>query len=88
MGGLVALYAGVVRSDMFSRVRFYLDVGTLERSRAIEPMAADEHGAGLTYPRAYREGVEAAAAALRANGVADRKIRLVVAAGAEHNEKA
>lgn len=69
-------------------VRFYLDVGTAERSRAIEPAVVDVRGRAVSYPRAYREGTEAVAAALVAGGVPDSNVKLVIDSGASHNEKA
>lgn len=69
-------------------VRFYLDVGTAERSRAIDPDVVDASGTRLTYPRAYLEGTRAAAAALRAGGVPDANVREVEDAGAAHGEAA
>jgi predicted alpha/beta superfamily hydrolase len=123
MGGLVALYAGLARPDVFSKVmsmstavwfaerggpwlssnrllaeirgrrlpsdvRFYLDVGTEERSREREPDVADAAGRPVTYPRAYVEGSEAAYAALRDGGVPAENLRHVVDAGAVHHERA
>ena len=69
-------------------VRFYLDVGTAERSREIEPEVFDARGERVSYPRAYLEGTRAVAAALLAGGVPDSNVRLVVGEGAAHNEKA
>lgn len=127
MGGLIALYAGVTRPDVFSRVmamssavwfadnggawlsnnqlltdidaharagslprdvRFYLDVGTAERSRAVDPDVVDGQGQRVSYPRAYLDGTQAVARALKAGGVPDSNVKLVVGEGAEHNEKA
>ncbi len=136
MGGLIALYAGVTRPDVFSRVlamssavwfaeaggpwlsgnrllaairdaggaddddgrarvrrplsasRFYLDVGTAERSRDTDPDVLDKSGARLTYPRAYVEGTSAVARALAAAGVPARRIRVAVVPGAIHHESA
>jgi pullulanase len=124
MGGLIALYAGLTRPDVFSKVmamspavwfaedgggwlsnnrllgelranrrvprdvRFYVDVGTEERSRATEPDVADASGRRVTYARAYVEGARAVAAALAEAGVPPSNLELVVDAGAEHNESA
>jgi len=123
MGGLIAIYAGLARPDVFSRVlamssavwqaedggpwlsrnqllafirrgrapatvRFYLDVGTNERSWDTEPTVSDSAGAQLTYPRAYEDGVRATAAALRAQGVPAAQLRMVVERGAIHHESA
>lgn len=123
MGGLIAVYAGLSRPDVFSRVmamstavwfaegggawlssnrllgalrerrapgdvRFYLDVGTGERSRATDPDVVDAAGGRVTYPRAYVEGTRALAAALAASGVAPADLRLVVDEGAPHDESA
>ena len=126
MGGLIALHAGVIRPDVFSRVmamssavwfaeqggawlsnnqlladvrarasagslprdvRFYLDVGTAERSRDTDPDVVDAHGERVSYPRAYVEGTRAVAAALTAGGVPDSNVKVVVDEGATHNEK-
>jgi predicted alpha/beta superfamily hydrolase len=123
MGGLVSLYGGLVRPDVFSRVmamstavwfaedegpwlsrnrllgwmrtrplprdvRFYLDVGTEERSRDTDPDVRDRDGRPVTYPRAYLEGSQAAASALAAGGVPEENIRHVVEPGAIHHESA
>lgn len=123
MGGVIALYAGLVRPDVFSKVmamspavwftedggawlshnrlvalvrehpvpsdvRFYVDVGTSERSRATDPDVVDSVGKRVTYPRAYLEGAQAVVDALRAAGVPDSRLRFVVDSGAEHNERA
>lgn len=129
MGGLLALYAGLARPDVFSKVmamstavwfaedddgpwlsrnrlvayareraavlrregrsvRFYVDVGTNERSRDVEPTVADAQGRAVTYPRAYVEGSEAVADALRAGGVPASELKLVVDSGAVHHESA
>ena len=69
-------------------VRFYLDVGTAERSREVEPDVVDATGERVSYPRAYLEGTRAVAAALVAGGVPDSNVKLVVGEGAAHNEKA
>ena len=121
LGGLIALHAGLVRPDVFSKVmamssaiwfaegggpwlsnnrllddirthrpppdeRFYLDVGTAERSRNTDPDIRDESGRPVTYPRAYLQGTEAAAAALEADGVRPDNLKLVVDSGAVHGE--
>lgn len=122
MGGLIALYAGLARPDVYSKVmamspavwfaedggawlsrnrllafarargvpddvRFYIDVGTAERSRATDPDVTDARGTRVTYPRAYEEGARAIAAALRADGAPRANVRLVVDSGAEHDER-
>jgi predicted alpha/beta superfamily hydrolase len=71
-----------------SDVRFYLDVGTTERSRDTEPDVLDRQGQPVTYSRAYLEGVEAVAAALRDAGVTEARLRVRVDSGAVHNESA
>ena len=127
MGGLIAIHAGVIRPDVFSRVmamssavwfaedggawlsnnqllaeiraragagslphdvRFYLDVGTAERSREVDPNVFDVRGERVSYPRAYVEGTRAVAETLLAEGVPDSNVKLVVGEGASHNEKA
>ena len=123
MGGLIALYAGLLRPDVFSKVmamstavwfaegtgpwladnrllgairsapaprsvRFYLDVGTNERSRDTDPDVVDASGKPVTYARAYLEGSRAAADALRAAGVPDSNLRFVAEDGAIHHETA
>ncbi len=123
MGGLIALYAGLARPDVFGRVmamspavwfaegggpwlsrnrlvdwiksgtpprdvRFYVDVGTLERSRPRDPDVRDRDGRPVTYPRAYVEGAEAAVDALREGGVPAANLRHVVDQGAPHHESA
>jgi predicted alpha/beta superfamily hydrolase len=123
MGGLIALYAGLARPDVFGRVlamstavwfaegggawlaqnrllahirqhapprdvRFYLDVGTDERSRATDPDVVDAQGQPVTYPRAYLEGTQAVADALAAGGVPAANLRLVVEQGGIHHETA
>ena len=124
MGGLIALYGGLARPDVFSKVmamstavwfgedggawlssnrmlsevrgrrpaprdvRFYLDVGTEERSRASDPDVVDGGGQRLSYQRAYVEGSRAVAAALAEAGVPPENLKLVVEPGAEHNEAA
>lgn len=123
MGGLIALYAGVVRPDVFGKVmamssaiwfaeeggpwlshnrfvelvrsrrapanvRFYMDVGTRERSRDTDPDVVDSQGHRVSYPRAYVEGSEAVAAALLAAGVPAGNLRHLVDEGAMHHESA
>ena len=123
MGGLIALYAGLARPDVFGKVlamspavwfaegggpwlsdnrliayiggralpagrRFYLDVGTNERSREADPAVLDAQGAPLTYPRAYREGTQAVVDALAARGVPVANLRQVVEQGGIHHESA
>jgi predicted alpha/beta superfamily hydrolase len=123
MGGLIALYAGLARPDVFGRVmamspavwfaegggpwlsrnrlldwiasgtpprdvRFYVDVGTLERSRERDPDVPDRDGRPLTYPRAYADGAAVAADALRERGVPDANLRLVFDEDAPHHESA
>ena len=123
MGGLIALYAGLARPDVFGRVlamspavwfaegggawlsdnrlieyvagrdlpaeaRFYLDVGTNERSRETDPDVLDAQGVPVTYPRAYLEGTRAAVDALAAAGVSASRLRLVVEQGGIHHETA
>ena len=123
MGGLVALYAGLTRPDVFSRVmamstavwfaedggpwlsgnrlvsyiaahpapadvRFYLDVGTAERSRDEEPDVRDARGNAVSYPRAYVEGTQAVAGALRSAGVPPSNLNEVIEPGGIHNESA
>lgn len=69
-------------------VRFYLDVGTNERSRDADPAVLDAAGRQVTYSRAYVEGSQAIADALRASGVPESNVRHVLDAGAEHHERA
>ena len=69
-------------------VRFYLDVGTAERSRDADPDVFDASGVRVGYPRAYLEGTRAVAAALVASGVPASKVKLVIGEGGTHNEKA
>jgi predicted alpha/beta superfamily hydrolase len=123
MGGLIALWAGLQRPDVFSRVmamstavwfaesggpwlsgnrlvnyarehvlrddvRFYLDVGTNERSRDADPGVVDSAGHALEYARAYVEGTEVLARALREGGVPARNLKVVVDPGAMHHETA
>ena len=123
MGGLVALYAGLTRPDVFSRVmamstavwfaegegpwlsdnrlleliathapprnvKFYLDVGAAERSRDHDPDVRDARGEAVAYPRAYVEGTNAVAAALRSAGVPERNLSEVVDPAGIHNESA
>ena len=123
MGGLISLYAGLERPDVFGRVmamspavwfaegggawlsenqlleyirgrtppatvRFYVDMGTEERSRESDPDVVDRKGRRVTYPRAYLEGAAAAVDALRDGGVPEANLRYVVDAGAPHHESA
>lgn len=69
-------------------VRFYLDVGTNERSREEEPAVVDGAGRPVTYPRAYVEGSRAVAEMLLASGVPQANLRHVVEADAVHHESA
>lgn len=69
-------------------VRFYLDVGTNERSRDADPAVLDAAGRPISYPRAYVEGSRAIADALRASGVPESNVRHVLDAGAVHHESA
>lgn len=69
-------------------VRFYLDVGTNERSRDADPAVLDAVGQPVTYPRAYVEGSRAIAGALRASGVPESNVRHVIDADAVHHESA
>lgn len=123
MGALIAVYAGLTRPDVFSRVlgmstavwfaegggpwlshnrllqlirttppppdvRFYLDVGTHERSRDTDPDVSDDRGRPVSYARAYVEGSEALAEALRHGGAPSGNVRLLIDAGAMHHESA
>lgn len=123
MGGVISLYAGLVRPDVFSRVmsmstatwfaegagpwlsdnrllqliasrpvprdvRFFLQVGTEERSREQDPDVTDGEGRRVSYPRAYLEGSRAVARALEARGVPASNLRHVEDEGAPHNESA
>ena len=123
MGGLIALYAGLTRPDVFSKVmamstavwfaeqggpwlsanrllaelrgralprnvRFYLDVGTNERSRDRDPDVLDARGEPVAYPRAYLEGSRAVAGALAAGGVPVSNLKHVIDHGAPHHESA
>lgn len=123
MGGLIALYAGLTRPDVFSKVmamstavwfaedggpwlsnnrlvrllqehgapahvRFYLDVGTNERSREVDPDVRDADSRPVSYPRAYVEGSETVADALRRGGVHPDDLRHLVDQGGIHNESA
>lgn len=123
MGGLISLYAGIRRPDVFGKVmamstavwfaeegglwlsrnhllelaastparrdvRFYLDVGTAERSRDTDPDVTDAAGRKVSYPRAYMDGNDAVVRAFRAAGVPDSNLRYVIAPGAVHNESA
>ncbi len=123
MGGLIALYGGIRRPDVFGSVmamstavwfaeeggpwlsrnhllevaasrplprdvRFYVDVGTAERSRDTDPDVTDARGEKVTYPRAYVEGNDALVHALRRGGVPESHLHYVVAPNAVHNESA
>ncbi|HET7457265.1 MAG TPA: alpha/beta hydrolase-fold protein, partial [Gemmatimonadaceae bacterium] len=123
MGGLISLYAGLTRPDVFSKVmamstavwfaedggawlsrnqllaemrgrplprdvRFYVDVGTNERSRDVDPDVVDDAGRPVSYPRAYVDGSRAVVAALRAGGVPASNVDFVVDEGAVHHESA
>lgn len=123
MGGLISLYAGLTRPDVFSKVmamspavwfaerggpwlssnqllaslrgrtlpqnvRFYVDMGTNERSRETDPNVVDSQGQPVSYPRAYLEGSQAVVAALRTGGVPTSHLCYVVDSGAVHNESA
>ena len=125
MGGLISIYAGLTRPDVFSRVlamstaawfaegggdflsrnrmvdfirergvprgvRFYLDVGSNERSRDRDPDVRDAEGRPLTYPRAYLRGSWAVHHALSEAGrlVEEEDLRHVVGVEAVHNEAA
>jgi pullulanase len=71
-----------------ANVRFYLDVGTNERSRDSDPDVRDALGRPVSYPRAYVEGSEAVAEALSARGVPPERLRHLVDHGGIHNESA
>jgi metallo-beta-lactamase class B len=71
-----------------TNVHFYLDVGTKERSRDTDPDVLDGRGRPVSYPRAYLEGSEAVAAALRVAGVPADRFRFRVDEGGIHNESA
>jgi predicted alpha/beta superfamily hydrolase len=122
MGGLIALYGGLARPEVFSKVmamstavwfaeaggpwlsdnrlvqfagahaptnvRFYLDVGSNERSRDKDPDVTDTSNQPVSYPRAYVDGSEAVAEALRAAGVPGDNLRHLVVPGGIHNESA
>jgi predicted alpha/beta superfamily hydrolase len=78
---------GFVRRHALPRnVRFYVDIGTNERSRNTDPTVVDAQGRPMSYPRAYLEGSEALVDALRSGGVPDSRLRFVVDTGAVHNE--
>jgi predicted alpha/beta superfamily hydrolase len=80
---------GAIRRGPVPRdVRFYLDIGTEERSRERDPDVRDADGGALTYPRAYREGSEAVAAALLAAGAPPANVMHLVDQGAPHHESA
>ena len=78
----------VRRGPVPSNVRFYVDVGTAERSRDTDPDVRTADGAPVTFPGAYRDGSDALVRALRAGGVPDANIRYLIAPGAVHNESA
>lgn len=123
MGGLIALYTGIYRPDVFGRVmamspavwfaesggdwlsnnqllamidvwevprdaRFWIDVGTEERSRDTDPDLTDADGAPVTYPQAYIEGAYAVVQALHRRGVPAHNINYLVENGAVHHESA
>jgi predicted alpha/beta superfamily hydrolase len=67
-------------------VRFYLDVGTNERSRDTDPDVLDARGRPVSYGRAYVEGSAAVAAALHDAGVPADRLRYRVDEGGIHNE--
>ena len=69
-------------------VRFYLDVGSNERSRDRDPDVTDAQGNRLTYPRAYVEGTGAVADALQRGGVPASNLKHVVDQDAVHHESA
>lgn len=78
-----------IRSAAIPRtLRFYVDVGTNERSRESDPDVVDDAGRRMTYPRIYLDGTARLVSALRAAGVDDARLRTVVDAGAEHHEPA
>lgn len=74
--------------DVPSGARFWIDVGTEERSRDTDPDVVDRNGARLTYPRAYVEGAQAVAEALRTRGVPAGDINYLAENGAVHHESA
>lgn len=78
----------VQREPVPTNVRFYVDVGTAERSRDTDPDVTDAGGRKVTYPGAYKDGSDALVRALRAGGVPDSNIRYLIAPGAVHNESA
>ena len=69
-------------------VRFWIDVGTNERSRDTDPHAIDRAGEMPTYPRVYVEGAQAVVQALHARGVPADDINYFVEEGAVHHESA
>ncbi|MDB4908438.1 MAG: hypothetical protein JWO05_3222 [Gemmatimonadetes bacterium] len=69
-------------------VRFYVDIGTMERSRDTEPNIVDLRGQPVSYPRAYAEGALALVQVMRESGVPQEQLRFVVDSGAVHNEAA
>jgi hypothetical protein len=68
--------------------RFWIDVGTHERSRETDPDVTDEAGERVTYPRAYVEGAQAVIQALRRRGVPARNLTYFIEEGAVHHERA
>lgn len=123
MGGLIALYAGLTRPDVFGRVmamspavwfaegggawmsdnrllrliaqgrpsrgtRWWVDVGTRERSRETDPDVTDDAGERVTYPRAYIEGAQAVIESLHRRGVPARNRTYFIEEGAVHHESA
>jgi predicted alpha/beta superfamily hydrolase len=69
-------------------VRFYLDVGTNERSRSTDPDVVDAKGERVSWARAYVEGSEAVADALVEGGVSAWNVKHVIEKRAEHDERA
>jgi enterochelin esterase-like enzyme len=68
--------------------RFWVDVGTEERSRDADPDVLDSQGQRVTYPRVYLDGARALVDVLRAGGIDARDVRLVIGEGAIHHENA
>ncbi|MDF1519437.1 MAG: alpha/beta hydrolase-fold protein [Brevefilum sp.] len=54
-------------------VKFYIDIGT-EESSGSRPPVKDQNGDRITYPRAYVEGAQALAFALKNGGVPDKNL--------------
>lgn len=75
-------------NSALGNVRFYLDIGTNERSRDTDPDVLDARGRPVSYARAYLEGSDAVAAALRAAGMPADRLRYRVDEGGIHNESA